>query len=200
MQPSAAFDADKAALRRAMLARRLALSPEAVARASAAVAARLWELPAAISAREMLAYLPVKNEIDAALIAREALARGKRLLLPRCRPDAPGVLDIGCVACLDDVVPGRFGLLEPREDACQAPDAFAPDLILVPGLAFDLDGARLGFGGGYYDRLLARPAAAGAFTAGLAHDFQLLPRLATQAWDRPVDAVLTELRTRLVRA
>jgi 5-formyltetrahydrofolate cyclo-ligase len=195
MQPDALSDTDKPALRRAMLARRAALSPQEAARASAAVASRVWELPAAAGAREILAYLPVKNEIDASLVAREALARGIRLLLPRCRPGAQGILDIGCVTCLKDVVAGRFGILEPREDACRSADAFAPDLILVPAVAFDAAGNRLGFGGGYYDRLLARPMAAGAFTAGLAYAFQVLPRLPALAWDIPVDAVVTEHQT-----
>ena len=181
-----------------MLARRAALVPEDAALASGAVASRVLALPAYRSAREIAAYLPVKNEVDAALVAGQALADGKLLLLPRCRAGAPGLLDLGCVSCLSDVVPGRYGILEPREALCRPPESFAPDLILVPGLAFDRRGNRLGFGGGYYDRLLALPMAAGAFVVGLAFAFQLLDQLPAEPWDRPVNAVVTDRQTLLI--
>ncbi|KHK04199.1 5-formyltetrahydrofolate cyclo-ligase [Desulfovibrio sp. TomC] len=182
-------------MRRRMLARRAALSDEDAAKASQIVAAQVVSLPAYRNAREIAAYLPIKNEVDAAIVGRQALADGKRLLLPRCRQDAPGLLDLGCVACLSDVVPGRYGILEPRQAICRPPEAFAPDLILVPGLAFDQSGNRLGFGGGYYDRLLALPIAAAAFVVGLGYAFQLLDHLPAESWDRPVNAVVTDRQT-----
>ena len=193
-------DPAKAGLRRDMRARRAALAATDVALASQAVAARVLALPAYRAAREVAAYLPVHNEVDAALLAGQALADGKRLLLPRCRREAPGLLDFGCVTCLSDVVPGRFGILEPREAVCRPPEAFAPDLILVPGLAFDPQGRRLGFGGGYYDRLLALPGMARAFSVGLAFDFQLVAALPADPWDRPVNAVVTDRQTTLIPA
>ena len=191
-------DPAKAGLRRDMRARRAALAATDVALASQAIAARVLALPAYRAAREVAAYLPVQNEVDAALVAGQALADGKRLLLPRCRSDAPGLLDFGCVTCLSDVVPGRFGILEPREAACRPPQAFAPDVILVPGLAFDAQGRRLGFGGGYYDRLLALPQMARALSVGLAFDFQLVAALPADPWDRPVNAVVTDRQTTLI--
>jgi 5-formyltetrahydrofolate cyclo-ligase len=179
LQPDQPIDADnggqavaKAALRQAILARRSALAPEAVAAA-------------------------VRNELDAGPIARQALAQGKRLLLPRCRDGAPGLVDLGCVGCLSEAVPGSYGILEPPREACRPPEAFSPDLILVPGLAFDRRGNRLGFGGGYYDRLLALPMAQKAFTAGLGYDFQLVPTLPADPWDQPVNAVVTDRQTLL---
>ena len=188
-------DPAKAGLRREMQARRASLTTEEAALASQAVAERVTTLPAYRAAREVAAYLPVKNEVDAALVASQALADGKRLLLPRCRTGAPGLLDFGCVTCLSDVVPGRYGILEPREDACRPPESFAPDLILVPGLAFDAQGRRLGFGGGYYDRLLILPQIARAFSVGLAFAFQLVAALPADPWDRPVNAVVTDRQT-----
>jgi len=202
MQPNQSSDTasgiDKTILRRTMLARRDALSPDFVAAASLAVARQTMALPQVASACEVLAYLPIRNEVDATLVAGRLLDAGKRLLLPRCRKDAPGWLDLGPITCLSEAVPGRFGILEPPADCCRGPEAFAPDVILAPGVAFDLQGARLGFGGGYYDRLLALPMAANAFVVGLAYAFQLLPRLPADPWDRPVDAVVTELQTHLV--
>ena len=188
----------KADLRLRMLARRSALAGSDASLASLAVAGNVFSLPAYRNAREIAAYLPIKNEVDAALVAERALADGKRLLLPRCRSDAPGLLDLGCVSCLSDVVPGRFGILEPRQAVCRPPEAFAPDVILVPGLAFDRRGNRLGFGGGYYDRLLALPMAAAAFVVGLGYAFQLVDHLPAEPWDRPVNAVVTDRQTLLV--
>lgn len=199
LQPDQPTDAGKAlaktALRRDMSARRAALTPEAVAAAGRSAAKRVLALPAYVQAREILAYMAVRNELDAGLIASQALADGKRLLLPRCRDGAPGLVDLGCVRCLSETAPGSYGIPEPPREACLSPEAFSPDLILVPGLAFDRRGARLGFGGGYYDRLLALPMAQNAFTVGLGYDFQLLALLPSDPWDKPVNAVVTERQT-----
>lgn len=187
--------ADKEALRRTMRTRRDALPRAFVVAASRAVTDGVTRLPRFTAAREILAYLPIRGEADPTALVEAVLARGGRLLLPRCRKDRPGELDLGCVSCLADVAPGSFGIPEPRPDLCRPPGDFSPDVILVPGLAFDAGGVRLGFGGGYYDRLLALPMAAGAYVVGLAYDFQLVPRLPAEPWDRPMDAVVTELRT-----
>ncbi|EFL50498.1 5-formyltetrahydrofolate cyclo-ligase [Solidesulfovibrio fructosivorans JJ]] len=195
MQPSPAATIDKDALRRRMLGRRNAQEPELAARASQAVASRVEALPRYAAAREVLAYLPIRGEVDAGILVRSLLASGRRVLLPRCRPDAPGELDVGCLTSLDAAVPGRYGILEPPRAACLPPSAYSPDVILVPGVAFDAKGARLGFGGGYYDRLLALPMAASALTIGLAYAFQVVPQLPADPWDRPVDIVVTELQT-----
>ncbi|MHC1711594.1 MAG: 5-formyltetrahydrofolate cyclo-ligase [Solidesulfovibrio sp.] len=195
LQPNQTIDNDKSALRRDMLRRRDALSRDFVMAASQAVIRGVMQLPRWPLAGEVLAYLPIRNEVDATALVEDLLARGRRLLLPRCRDNQPGQLDLGCVSCLTDVTPGRYGILEPRQDLCLPPEAFAPDMILVPGLAFDATGARLGFGGGYYDRLLALPLATGAYIVGLGYDFQMTPRLPVAIWDKPMDAIVTELQT-----
>lgn len=186
--------ADKAALRREMLARRAALDGAEVARASLAAAARVRELDRWSAAAEVLAYWPTKNEIDTRPLVAELWGRGARVLLPRCRQGEPGLADLACVVCEADLVPGAFSLLEPGPGCALASDA-APDLVLVPGLAFDRKGRRLGFGGGYYDRILARPGMDGALVVGLAHAFQLLPELPADPWDRPVDVLCADGET-----
>lgn len=195
MQPLPVPDVEKARLRREMLARRAAQAPDAANRASQAVAARVATLPRFATAGEILAYLPIRGEVDAGILVRNLLASGRRVLLPRCRPGAPGELDIGCLTCLKDARPGRFGILEPPPEVCRPPESFFPDVILVPGVAFDIRGTRLGFGGGYYDRLLALPMADAAYVIGLAYAFQVLPQLPAAPWDKPMDAVVTELQT-----
>ncbi len=183
--------ADKSSLRAAMLARRAALSADQVKAASQAVLDRLARLPVWDGVREALFYLPVKNEIDATGLLRSLWDKGVRILVPRCRKGQPGMLDLACIDDLAKTCPGSFGVPEPHESLCRPPDAFSPDLILVPGAVFDRKGGRIGFGGGYYDRLLAGPGAKNALTIGLAHAFQLVERLPSDPWDKPVDAVCT---------
>jgi len=195
LQPYPRTADEKARVRQAMLARRQALSPAIAAAAGAAVTNRVLALPQWATAREILLYLPVGNEVDTRVLAGRILTEGRGLLLPRCRPHAPGLLDLGRIDSLAEARPGRYGIPEPAADRCRPPEAFTPDLILVPGVAFDLTGRRLGFGGGYYDRLLALPTMAEACTVGLAYAFQMVTRLPAEAWDRPMDVVVTEQTT-----
>ena len=109
--------------------------------------------------------------------------------LQRC---GQGELDLAGVSCLEETRPGRFGIAEPLPHLCRSPDLFSPDLILVPGVAFDRCGRRLGFGGGYYDRLLARPAMRGVAAIGLAYDFQILEELPADPWDVALSGICSE--------
>lgn len=104
-------------------------------------------------------------------------------------------------ACAADLAPGRYGIAEPDPTRCPAIDmdaepghasAFAPDLAIIPGVAFDRQGNRLGHGAGYYDRFLAHPAMARTALVGLAYAFQIVPALPVAPWDRPVHALCTE--------
>ncbi|WP_353119111.1 5-formyltetrahydrofolate cyclo-ligase [Nitratidesulfovibrio sp.] len=104
-------------------------------------------------------------------------------------------------ACAADLKPGRYGIAEPDPTRCPAIDmnaepghasAFAPDLAIIPGVAFDRQGNRLGHGAGYYDRFLAHPAMARTALVGLAYAFQIVPALPVAPWDRPVHALCTE--------
>uniref|UniRef100_B8DIG1 5-formyltetrahydrofolate cyclo-ligase n=1 Tax=Nitratidesulfovibrio vulgaris (strain DSM 19637 / Miyazaki F) TaxID=883 RepID=B8DIG1_NITV9 len=100
-------------------------------------------------------------------------------------------------ACAADLKPGRYGIAEPDPARCPAIDMdvapdFAPDLAVIPGVAFDRQGNRLGHGAGYYDRFLAHPAMARTSLVGLAYAFQIVPALPVAPWDRPVHALCTE--------
>jgi 5-formyltetrahydrofolate cyclo-ligase len=108
---------------------------------------------------------------------------GKRVALPRVAGDE---LSVHWVACREELVPGKFGILEPRADAPSAGRAF--DLILVPGMAFDRTGGRLGRGKGYYDRFLT---SASGFVAGVCFDDQLVSEVPREPHDARIDAVVT---------
>lgn len=188
---------EKARLRRGLLARRARLPPEEVARASRAVQARLRGLEAWRAARSVLVYLAYKGEISTLELLEELWGRGVTVLAPRCRPDQAGLLDLACLMSLEQLTPGAWGILEPHPEACPALTGCAPDLALIPAVAFDRSGGRLGFGQGYYDRLLAGPGFADTTLIGLAHGFQVVETLPRDPWDRPVHVVLTPEETLL---
>jgi 5-formyltetrahydrofolate cyclo-ligase len=182
----------KKRLRDTFAAKRRALSPGEVASAGRAVCDRLRCLSAWSAAREVLLYMPIQNEIDVRPLLDDLLARGVKALLPRCRPGEPGAMDLACPRCREHLVPGAYGILEPDPAACPSePDASA-DLIVVPGLAFDRTGYRLGFGGGYYDRLLSCRTLRTALTIGAAYAFQVVAALPTEPWDVRLRAICTE--------
>lgn len=179
-------------LRRELIARRAAL-PEAEQHSlSTAILARLRSVPAWAEAREVLTYMPIRGEVNTAPLLEELWERGSRVLLPRCRPDEPGLMDVACATCLEDLSLGMYGILEPAEDRCTALIDATPDLILMPGVGFDRTGYRLGFGAGFYDRFLSGSAAPQATLIGLAYSFQVLNALPWEPWDVPVHAVITE--------
>ncbi|HEX8739408.1 MAG TPA: 5-formyltetrahydrofolate cyclo-ligase [Casimicrobiaceae bacterium] len=184
--------AAKEALRAQIVAARLALPLREHAARSQAIAQRLAALASWQRARAVLLTLPVRGEWDASLVARAALATGRMVVLPRV--DAPArMLALHRIDDLArDVAPGRHGIPEPRPE-CEpiAPDAI--DWVLVPGVAFDTLGHRLGYGGGYYDRLLPLLAPGAARVAG-AFELQIVDAVPHAAHDLPVDAIVTESR------
>ncbi len=184
----------KRALRAEMLAARARLSPAERQASSRAVAERVASLPAFARARTVALYPSMGAEVSTAEIARRALAARKRLVWPRL---APGALELAFAACRpDELVPGPRGTREPPPGA-PAVALAEIDCVLVPGLAFDARGRRLGRGGGHYDATLAALPLSAA-RSGLAFEAQLVAEVPREAHDAPLDAVVTERR--VVRA
>ncbi|BDV00950.1 hypothetical protein TDMWS_10350 [Thermodesulfomicrobium sp. WS] len=176
-------------IRHAMHARRLALSEAERHQAGRDLCTRLLAqpLPGAVAV-----YIPFRGELDTWPIIHALWQRGVQVLAPRCRAQCPGAMDWFHVTAAEDLVPGSFGILEP-DPGRAAPASDVPDWVLVPGLAFDIRGFRLGYGGGFYDRYLA--AHPQVCSMGLAYDFQLVDLLPTEPWDQPVRCILTPTRT-----
>lgn len=176
---------EKEALRREMRERRRALSVEEQRCDSEAVCAHIIASPAYVQAHSVMAYAACRGEIDLSPLMEDALSRGKTLLLPRC--EAAGEMTARQVSALSQLRPGAYGVQEPDETAAiWLPEAI--ELVLVPGVAFDLSGGRLGQGSGYYDRFLARTS---ALCVGVCHSFALLARVPVQAHDRRVHRIVT---------
>jgi len=185
-------DIDKKTLRAKLIDRRAGLSPEQVLEGSQGVIELIRGLAEWKNSCEVLIYWPIKGEVDVRPLVTELWQRGCKVLMPRCRPDAFGEMDIACASCEDELTPGPFSIMEPDAEKCPPVDTCCPDMALIPGVCFDRRGYRLGFGGGYYDRLLGGDDMKDTFTIGLGYNFQLVEQLPIQPWDMAVDVICTE--------
>lgn len=182
--------AEKKALRARILERRDQLDPATRLDHSRIISEKLLALPAYRAAGLVSAYASIGSEFDTAGILAAILGSGKRLLLPRINR-AARVLELRLVGDpAADLVPGVWGIREPSEHCPMVPAAEV-EFILVPGVAFTATGARLGYGGGFYDRLLVGlqskvPRVAAAF------ELQVVSSIPTGPLDQRVHRVVTE--------
>jgi len=178
----------KIRLRQAMLARRKQLDLEIYRNLSCRIQQTLIAANCFQQAPSLALYSPINNEVQTEALLSAALQGGKQVYYPRVADEQ---LEFCQVTSVADLVPGSFGVAEPA--AAQDSVAEHLDLIIVPGVAFDRSGYRLGYGKGFYDRELARIPAA-TLSIGLCFDFQLFPVLPHEAHDRPVSLVITETK------
>lgn len=179
----------KTTLRSAMLAARAAVPGEQRAAASAAVRRRLEDLPELRAARAVLAYAAFGAEVDLDPWLQTLLAAGTGVFLPWVEGPRLGIARVCDLEA--DLVPAWRGVREPRAIGRRPARPDRLDAVVIPGVAFDRSGCRLGYGGGHFDRLLAmlRP---GTPAVGVAFEIQIVPGVPTAAHDRPVDVVVTE--------
>ena len=180
----------KKLLRASMLERRLNLDPDTVREHSARILERLLSLDRVREARSAMLYLPARGEVDTWPLLDHYWRNGSEVLLPRCCNGRPGIMEAYAVTSRADIAPGCFGLMEPRDDLARLVPEPRPEVVLIPALAFDRRGYRLGFGGGYYDRFL--PALTSSpLLVGPAYAFQILESLPVEPWDCPVQLLVT---------
>jgi 5-formyltetrahydrofolate cyclo-ligase len=140
----------------------------------------------------VLFFAPLPDEPDVTTLIDEALRTGRKVALPRFRPDS-AIYEAAQIASRNDLRSGRFGALEPVA-GCPSISLNQLDLILVPGIAFDLTGRRLGRGKGFYDRLLAEVR---GHKCGVAFDVQIVAGLPEEPHDVRIDSILTPSRWQL---
>lgn len=185
--------AAKAAARRSILAARRALSPAEREVFARRAAERLLADPAWQGASCVALYAAVRDEMPTRFLLESALAAGKTLLLPRClAPSAgPGLMHFHVCPDLSCLAPGTLGIDEPDPARCPVA-AELPDLLILPAVGLDRQGRRLGYGGGYYDRLLAGHGWNAVRRAGLVFALQVVPHLPGDAQDQYVHGWITE--------
>ncbi|NQT89063.1 5-formyltetrahydrofolate cyclo-ligase [bacterium] len=178
---------EKAEARREAERRIDALTAEKREDAGRRIRQRLAELREFLHARTVMMFVAMPDEVSTLGLIEDAIAAGKTVVLPHVdrathRMDARIVRDVA-----KELVPGAFGILEPRD--CPVADPASIEFVLVPGRAFDREGNRLGRGGGYYDRFLAP---LDAVLCGCAFAAQVVDAVPCEAHDLPVGLIVTE--------
>lgn len=186
----------KATLRRELLAARRLLTSEDVRKAASVLVPAAENLPELAGARTVAAYVSVGREPGTHALLDALRARGVRVLLPVLMADND--LDWAEFEGAEHLLPAGRGLLEPAGARLGPGAVLDADVVLLPGLAVDGRGTRLGRGGGSYDRVLARLASAGAHPAlvVLLYDDEVVARVPEEPHDHPVDAVVTPAGSR----
>ncbi|MFC4100848.1 5-formyltetrahydrofolate cyclo-ligase [Paenibacillus xanthanilyticus] len=147
-----------------------------------------------------MAYVSFRSELDTAPLLEWGFMNGKTVIVPRCIPEDRS-MELYAISSLDMLVPGAYGIMEPDPALAARVDLARtmPQAIVVPGLAFDVEGGRLGYGGGYYDRFRDRITMAAASQGcpvppwiGLGFDMQLVESVPMEAHDARMDAIVTE--------
>lgn len=146
-----------------------------------------------VRARGIACYVSKDTEVDTRVLIRTSLDRGKRVLIPVVKKGEvelffSEIKDLG-----KELAPGTFGILEPKPEFVRPVELDAIDLMFVPGIAWDKEGYRLGWGRGYFDRVIQK-LPSHVKTAGLAFNLQLINRVPRDQFDVPVDMVITESR------
>lgn len=152
------------------------------------IAERLFELPEFRKARVVLFYASKEKEVHTHDMIGRALVAGKRVVLPITDTKARE-LRLSEIKTLGELAPGAFGIPEPRTERPVSPDEL--ELVIVPGVAFDERGDRVGYGMGYYDKLLKRVKCP---TVALAFEFQMVPHAHGEEHDVAVQKIVTEER------
>lgn len=156
------------------------------------IVARFMDLPEYDQAGTVLFYVDVRSEVRTRHDLAAALESGKKIVVPYC---VDGELELFHLETMDELAIGMYKILEPRQELRELPEKRVPveelDLIMVPGVAFDRRGARMGHGFGYYDKLLehARPDTP---LVALAFECQLFPEVPVQEHDIFMDKIVTE--------
>ncbi|MEW6595348.1 MAG: 5-formyltetrahydrofolate cyclo-ligase [Thermodesulfobacteriota bacterium] len=178
-------------LRQRILAARDAL-PEAVRQErSAAICARLWEIPAVAAGGTVMVYVSFRSEVETGPLIAEALRRGVTVAVPRTEVKAKRLAVYRLSDPGRELRPGYCGIMEPDPARAAPVEPAAIDVVILPGSVFDRHGGRLGYGGGYYDRFLALEAPR-ALRVAVAFDMQVVARVPVLAHDMRLHWLVTE--------
>ncbi|MEW9121210.1 MAG: 5-formyltetrahydrofolate cyclo-ligase [Thermotaleaceae bacterium] len=181
----------KKEMRRQVLELRGTLSPEELEKKSMAIFSHLTNSSLYQNANAVMAYIDFRNEVKTDRIIDDLITSNKKAIVPICIPKTREMLLSQLLNPHEELAPAHFGVLEPKAEYIRPVNASNIDLVLVPGVAFDRKGYRIGYGGGYYDRFFEKlpkkiPSLA------LAFDLQLIDSVPTDAFDQAVDYIVTE--------
>lgn len=174
---------DKKALRQLISQQKREMTPEQIETASCALAEQFLQTDAYRQAKTLYGYLPYNQEVRTVPILEQALRDGKRVAVPKVYGDTMKFIYMNDLSAVEI---GYCNIPEPIADGPIGDDPTA--LVLMPGLAFDKAGNRMGYGGGYYDKFLSEEP--NHPTVALCYQFQMVDKIPTDSYDIPVDLVL----------
>ena len=179
---------EKKKLRREMIAQRERLTPEQQREESILICRKVVDHHFFKQSQTILFYMPVRGEVDVRPAIEAAWKQGKRVALPRVERGAKN-MTLWFVDSYLQLEEGVYGILEPkkREEARVTPSEL--DLVIVPGVAFDVDGYRIGYGGGYYDRFFAKWES--LVRLGVGYSFQVVSTVYPEDHDQPLHGLIT---------
>jgi 5-formyltetrahydrofolate cyclo-ligase len=183
---------DKAAIRRAVLTRRDELPSSLRAAHDASIHRLLFSLPEFSAATAILLFASFRSEVSTETIIPSALAAGKRVIVPRVDRSMKELI-LFEISGGHQLTAGYMGIPEPEESVAERADDCPLDLVIMPGAAFDTRGNRIGYGGGYYDRLIPRLAGA-PLRIALAYEAQIVASVPAEPHDISVQVIVTESR------
>lgn len=180
-------------IRKKMINLRNQLTEQQVNELSEKIISKLIKLPVFKNSQTIMLYLSFNNEVDTFKLIEKCQALGKKVIVPYCVNQGKKIIPVEIRDVENDLVKSKFGYMEPKKEIIEAVDTETIDLIIIPGIAFDRNCYRIGFGAGYYDRFLGKLNFK-ISTIGLIYDFQLIELMPVEQHDIPVDYVITEKR------
>lgn len=168
------------------------MEPEAKRIGDARIRGRILHMPEYRACTTLLCFVSIPGEVDTHKLIRRAIADGKIVAVPYCI-DGTRKMNFYRIRSLEELTPRTFGVLEPDPEIAERVTDFSHSLCILPGLAFDNTGYRLGYGGGYYDRFLSKIyRGSGGVTAGICYGSCIAKRLPRGRFDMPCDILVTE--------
>lgn len=181
----------KKELRKKVLAARNGMEMAEIEAKSGLIREKLFSLKEFLEAETVLFFLSFGKEVRTEAMVRESLKRGKKVLVPKTDTKNHRLILSRLLDYDTDLAPGVWGIPEPRPEALRPAEPREVDLVVVPGVAFDGEGNRLGYGGGYYDRLFPLLRRETPLVA-LAFACQLVEAVPTASYDKKIHLLITE--------
>ncbi|QEK11485.1 5-formyltetrahydrofolate cyclo-ligase [Crassaminicella thermophila] len=183
----------KKIIREEILKKRKALSSNEITRKSDKIFHKLKTFPSYQNAENVMVYLDFRNEVKTNKIIDDLLEENKNVLIPISIPKTREMILSQLLDPKKELVKGTYGILEPKKEYIRKVNPEIVDLIIVPGVAFDPRGYRIGYGGGYYDRFLDK-ISKNVLSIALAFDLQIIDNIPNDSFDKPVDYIITETK------
>lgn len=184
---------ERSEIRQNVLESRMALSPAAVTEKSRIIIEKIMSSDLFLKTQSLMVYVDFRNEVQTGSLIAGALAAGKQVSVPITDIREKKLTPSRLLSYPDDLTPGVWGILEPKTECVRPVDPAALNLVVVPGVAFDERGNRLGYGGGFYDRFLPRTGPGTVYLAP-AFEVQLVEDACPGSHDVPVHIIVTEKR------